>query len=97
MTATILMTPMTGCGGIEDDGHLPIFYMNDYSNMGLRVDRLDDARMLLQNQSFAITETVAGIRVEISSPGRIPEICRMLQAQGIACSITDLVESVYQG
>jgi hypothetical protein len=97
MTATILMTPMTGCGGIEGDGQLPIFYMNDYSKMGLRVDRLDDARMLLQNQSFAITETVAGIRVEISSPGRIPEICRMLQAHGIACSITDLVESVYQG
>lgn len=97
MTATILMTSMSGCAGIEGDGLLPIFYMNDYSKMGLRVDRLDDARMLLQNRSFAITETAAGIRVEISSPGRIPEICRMLQAQGIACNITDLVESVYQG
>lgn len=97
MTATILITPMTGGGGNQGDGQLPIFYMNDYSKMGLRVDRLDDACMLLQIRSFAITETAEGIRVEISSPGRIPEICRMLQAQGIACNITDLVESVYQG
>jgi hypothetical protein len=97
MTATILMTSMTGCSRIEGDRQLPIFYMNDYSKMGLRVDRLDDACMLLKRQSFTITETVEGIRVEISSPGRIPEICRTLQAQGIACSITDLVESIYQG
>lgn len=95
--AAISIYPMTRSHKPDVDAHLPTFYMNDYSIMGLRVDRLDDTRTILDNHYFSVTETAGGIVVEICSFEGISEICGMLEAQGIEWAITDLVENIYQG
>lgn len=93
----ISIFPITGWENADIDSHLPVFYMNDVSKAGMRVDRSDDVRSLLQDRSFSIPAISGGITVEISSPAQIPEICRLLQERGIGWTVTDLVETVYQG
>jgi len=95
--AAISIFPLTDGDAGAIDLPLPTFYMNGFSKMGLRVDRLSDTRRILENKSFPVSELRGGIVVEFSSAGGLLEIGRVLREQGIEWTVTDLVQNLYQG
>jgi hypothetical protein len=82
------------CQGNKD---LPADYMSDYSVMGLMVSRLDDALRILKEKMFEVQKKTDGFEITIDSPGRVSEIAGLLQQNNIDCTMTDIVDQVYQG
>lgn len=73
----------------------PLFYMNDFSRLGLVVNRLAEALVVLRAEGFAVTEEAAG--VEIVDHHHLARVLRVLGAQGHSCEMSDLISCVYQG
>jgi hypothetical protein len=76
---------------------LPIFYMSDYSVLGLLVDKLEEAVRVLGRNHFSVTQEVGDIEVQVDTADRLPEIVQVLKVNGISCEIADLVGGIYQG
>ena len=76
---------------------LPIFYMSDYSVLGLLVDKLEEAVEVLGRNHFSVTEDAGDVEVAVDTPGRLPEIIQILKENGIRCEIADVVGGIYQG
>jgi len=76
---------------------LPASYMSEYSVLGLVVDKLDQAIRTLSGNGLHVTREVFGAEIDIGNSARISEILEMLLRAGIYCSISDVIDSVYQG
>ena len=79
------------------DSILPVFYMEDYTVLGLRVANLGAAIRLLEKKGIALLKESGYIELFVDQRDQIPHIIQLLQANGISCDITDLIEHVYQG
>jgi hypothetical protein len=79
------------------DSSLPIFYMEDYTVLGLRVGNLGAAVRLLEKNGITLLKKAGTIELSIERSDQIPQIFGLLNANGISCDIADIVESVYQG
>jgi hypothetical protein len=73
----------------------PLFYMNDFSRLGLVVNRLNEALVVLRGEGFTVTEETAG--VEIVDHDHLARVLRVLGAHGHSCEMSDLISCVYQG
>ena len=74
----------------------PMFYMNDFSRLGLVVSRLAEAVAVLRTAGFAVmAEEMAA--VEIADQGQLPRVLELLGAHGHSCEMSDLISCVYQG
>lgn len=73
----------------------PLFYMNDFSRLGLVVNRLAEALAVLRAEGFTVTEEAAG--VEIVDHDHLTRVLRVLEAHGYSCEMSDLIGCVYQG
>jgi len=75
---------------------LPLFYMNDYSRIGLWVSDCASAARILQDR-FTLERgpEVAELLVD-GWPG-IVDAMNLLSEAGIACGVSDIVDQVYQG
>lgn len=78
--------------GIE----LPLFYMSDFSVMGLWVSDCAEAVRILRKR-FPITSGTHLSEVMIDGPPGIFEVIEALKSSGIECGISDMVGQVYQG
>jgi len=76
---------------------LPTSYMSEYSVLGLVVDKLDQAIHTLSGNGLYVTRQVFGAELDIRNSTQIPEIVEMLLRASIYCSISDVIDSVYQG
>lgn len=76
---------------------LPIFYMSDYSVLGLRVDRLDEAVRVIEKAGFSFVNDAGDLEVVIDHVSRLEEIVHLLKQNGIECDLADVVSCVYQG
>jgi hypothetical protein len=76
---------------------LPIFYMSDYSVLGLLVDNLEKAVGVLGKNHFFVTEQAGDVEVVVDTPDRLPKIVQVLNANGVHCEIADVVGGIYQG
>lgn len=74
----------------------PMFYMNDFSRLGLVVNRLAEALAVLRAAGFAVTEEEAA-GVEIADQGQMARVLDLLGAHGHNCEMSDLISCVYQG
>ncbi len=79
------------------DHSLPLFYMNDFSVLGLLVSDLDITYKLLVNQNLAIERKADHIAISIERPGQMSKIVNLLDRNGIHCEITDIADQIYQG
>lgn len=75
----------------------PLFYMNDFSKLGLQVAELGQALEVLADHGVRVLEDVRGNGLMIEDPSQLTEICTILAAAGIDSELTDLVSCVYQG
>ncbi len=76
---------------------LPLFYMNDYSVMGLMVPQLTPAVQALSSRGFHVETVEIGARIEFNGPQEVSRIFDALSAEQITFTVTDLVDQAYQG
>ena len=74
----------------------PMFYMNDFSRLGLVVSRLAEAVAVLRAAGFTVSEEEAA-GVEIADQGQLTRALELLGAHGQHCEMSDLISCVYQG
>jgi hypothetical protein len=76
---------------------LPLFYMADYSVLGLLVDKLEDTVRVLRENKFSVGDETGDLEVTISHPGQLRDIIRLLEENGVECRINDVISGIYQG
>jgi len=76
---------------------LPVFYMSDYSVLGLRVDKFEETVRLLEQKGFPVIQEAGDIEVVLESAGHLEGIVQLLKGGGIECELADVVGCVYQG
>jgi hypothetical protein len=76
---------------------LPIFYMSDYSVLGLLVANLDKAHQVLAGHKFSVTDKSDHLQVSIDRADQMYEIANLLNQEGIDCGVADIIDQVYQG
>ena len=76
---------------------LPLFYMNDYSCLGLRVDSCEAARQVLAESRYGVVQDDDGCHVTLEDAAEVQTVVALLNDRGVACDIADLVDQVYQG
>ena len=75
----------------------PLFYMNDFSRLGLVVNRLAEALSVLRSNGYMVHTGEQGVMLEIDGKHQVAAIVATLRAQAIDCETADLVSCVYQG
>ena len=75
----------------------PLFYMNDFSRLGLVVIHLDQALVLLNANGFTVVDDNDTPLVEIANQGQLAGVVQSLARNGFTCEVSDLVSCVYQG
>ena len=84
--------------GIRGDAtSLPTFYMNDWSELGLRVNARQPALDLLRGHGVGVSDTPSGTRLHFASLGQIAASVELLQQKGYGAELSDVVPGVYQG
>lgn len=76
---------------------LPIFYMSDYSVLGLLVDNYEETLRVLGDGRFAVIEEAGDLEVAIDHCGDLEQIVQLLRNNGIHCEFADVVSGIYQG
>ena len=76
---------------------LPLFYMNDYSRLGLRVTSCEGARQVLAENRFGVVEDAEGSHVVLANAGEVQAAVALLNRRGVACEVADLADQIYQG
>ncbi len=74
----------------------PMFYMNDFSRLGLVVNRLAEAVALLRTAGFTVIEEEAA-GVEVADQRQLTRALELLGGHGQNCEMSDLISCVYQG
>lgn len=76
---------------------LPLFYMSDFSILGLRVNHLEKAIYTMKSQNQRLHIDRNGVNLVIDSISDLKEVIRRLQREEIQCDLSDIVTDVYQG
>ncbi|NLI80970.1 MAG: hypothetical protein GX443_04690 [Deltaproteobacteria bacterium] len=76
---------------------LPVFYMQDYSVLGLNVDRLENSLEILKEAGFPVEDTVWGPEVLLQHPSQAVSALDLLGRRGVSAELADLIDGVYQG
>jgi hypothetical protein len=76
---------------------LPLFYMQDFSVMGLVVGDRSQALDILAANQIVLKRRAGGWGVEIDSRQPLNRVVGTLVQRGVACEVTDLTDGIYQG
>ena len=79
------------------DSLLPQFYMEDYTILGLWVENLAAALLLLETNGFRTFPNHGFTELSINQKDQLPHVIQLLNSNDISCVITDIVDQVYQG
>ena len=82
---------------LVDNSSLPLNYMSDHSIMALRVDRLADARTILEKERLELVDSPRGTKVTVKDAGHLRIILTLLKGHGIDAAFTDVAAQIYQG
>ena len=75
----------------------PLFYMNDFSRLGLVVNRLVEAVTVLRLSGYTVHADERGTMLEIDGKHQVTAVMAALRARAIDCETADLISCVYQG
>ena len=94
---TVWLCERGGLNTSDDPQQLPTFYMNDWSELALRVSARQPALDLLHNQGVRISASSEGTRLHFKTLAQIPASIRLLRENGLVADLSDGVARVYQG
>ena len=96
---TLPIAPKASIKGVDlfNCSDLPLFYMNDYSKVGLQVSSYEDALNILKRHHYMVSECLSWAELAIHKTNDIPEVVQLLSDNGIECQMADLVTCIYQG
>lgn len=77
--------------------HLPAFYMEDFSVMGLTVEDMGTAVAALRRNGIAIEKEAALAMARIDGLAGMKTVLRLLEESGIAFELSDIADQIYQG
>ncbi len=77
--------------------HLPAFYMEDFSVMGLTVEDMATAVAALQRNGVEIQQNGALAMAQIDGLTGMKKVLGLLESHGIAFEMTDIADQIYQG
>jgi len=89
--------PPHGHGGHTRRACLPVFYMNDFSRLGLRVRSCDAALSVLAANSYGVVQDEDGSHVTLDGTAQVQALVQLLKGHGIDCEIADVADQIYQG
>lgn len=75
----------------------PLFYMNDFSRLGLVVARLPEAVEALRAAGCRLEESEGGCSIEVDGLVQVHEVLAALCEGHIGYEMADLVSCAYQG
>ncbi len=75
----------------------PLFYMNDFSVLGVLVGDLGRATQVLEADGYRIVRSRCSAKVVIDNHRRLQKIYEILQVNGVSYESADLVSCAYQG
>ena len=73
----------------------PLFYMNDFSRLGLVVTQLTQAVAVLEASGYRVVDQ--GRALQFANRDQLVEIFSVLSAHQVEYEIADLISCVYQG
>ena len=76
---------------------LPVFYMNDYTRLGLRVHPCDEALRVLEENRYGLIQDDDGVQVALEGAAQIQTVVQLLNDHGVHCEMADVADQVYQG
>ncbi|HPA15370.1 MAG TPA: hypothetical protein PKV75_08900 [Desulfobacterales bacterium] len=76
---------------------LPLFYMNDFSRLGLEVKGLNRAAQTLKAAGYRVRQDGEELALEIEGRDRLAGILALLTENRVEYEFSDLVSCVYQG
>ncbi len=82
-------------GGCHRDW--PLFYMNDFSKLGLVVNKMVETKAALRAGGFTVHEEEDASLVEITEQGQLGQIMQTLTLHNVGFEMSDVVSCVYQG
>ena len=89
--------PQHGRGRHTRRARLPVFYMNDFSRLGLRVHPCDAALSVLAANSYGVVQDEDGSHVALDRADQVQALVQLLNGHGIDCEIADVADQIYQG
>lgn len=75
----------------------PLFYMNDFSRLGVMVGQLNQAVAVLKESGFRLLDTVQGVSVVTENSEQISLVLQVLASRQVEFELADLVGCAYQG
>lgn len=75
---------------------LPVNYMEDFSVLGIVVDRYQDSVAVLKKSGFIIENLKPGAIISCADPSGIATMLALLSTQRIRCNYQDIADSFYQ-
>ncbi len=75
----------------------PLFYMNDFSVLGLLVDDITQASEVLEEGGYQVDRHACSANVRFESNNHFKNIFDTLKENRIAFVMSDLVNCAYQG
>jgi hypothetical protein len=75
---------------------LPTFYMEDFSVLGLLVERYEEACALLQNDGYTVMKVEGGSDIHLAHPCQISTIIATLRQHDIPTELSDIADTMYQ-
>lgn len=78
-------------------GHVdwPLFYMNDFSRLGLVVTELALAVAVLEANGYRVLDN--GRALQVDNADHLASVFTVLSAQQVQFELSDLISCVYQG
>ncbi|MFZ2446677.1 MAG: hypothetical protein WAW37_09990 [Syntrophobacteraceae bacterium] len=84
---------------LRDLRSLPVYYMGEWSQLGLVVESLREAIEILDQNGYQVEggDTDPRAEVSLSGPEGLGEIVALLKKYGIASEVGDVIDTIYRG
>lgn len=79
-----------------DNRSLPQSYMEDFSILGIMVPNYHEARSLLTQSGFIITDRPGGGDISVEHVSEFPKLLTLLLNNGIEATMSDVADTMYQ-
>ena len=75
---------------------LPLFYMEDFSILGITVTDYPTAQAFLRQTGYTIIARPGGGDINLQHISHLPKLLKQLNEHGIDATVSDVADTIYQ-